>query len=416
MRAPSNKRVSFHNSRHNHEPEEAEVIDYEHEVNCINQIYGMKVNCLIGRGTYSRVYKVRYGRTQYALKFMGAESYKFNGLTIKREIESLNALSRHENVITCIKTFTKTPIMILMELLPYDLYKLMKQHPLTPRFIHGACLQMMRALSHAHSKNIIHRDIKPSNILLHRDGRLVISDWGMSRQMDGSSHTPQQCSIWYRSIEILMEGKPTLKSDIWSVGCILGEMLRNNPLFMNNSELGMIRLIIRFLGSITPSNAGELIHSEGYEHVTLMSGRSPKSFCEEFPKASALCIECLRGLLTFDPQSRMSADDALSHPWLFSIADLRGDALTAYINDDTPLPPDTKMREMETLESSRFAPSTYPTPPAPPPTPSPAPPPTLPPTCNQSVTLPVSAPLHTRVKSPRGSKRNPMTMSLVEVS
>jgi mitogen-activated protein kinase 1/3 len=95
--------------------------------------------------------------------------------------------------------------------------------------------QILRALKAIHSADVIHRDLKPSNLLLNADNDLKICDFGLSRSTTSGENlalTEYVVTRWYRAPEIMLQPTEYAKPiDIWSTGCILGEMLGGKPLF-----------------------------------------------------------------------------------------------------------------------------------------------------------------------------------------
>lgn len=334
-----------------------EVVDYQKEIKHINKKNGMRVMKVLGRGTYGRVYAVRFEEREYALKLMGAESYRNDTVSISREIDSMRNLSHHDNIVTCFHIFHEKPLMMLFELAPYDLYKYMAEtKPLPWRFIHAGCLQLLRAIEYAHSKNITHRDIKPSNILVYPSGRFVLADWGMARKLDGGEYTPQQCSLWYRSIEMLMDGVTTLKSDVWSIGCIFAEMSRGAPLFKSRTEIGMLTKIINVMGSLDSTNAGDLKTAFAYEYVVKgLAGRKPMEFKHSFNMIPSVGVKLLKSMLTLDPSSRLSASKCIEHELFSAVRDMDTERLLLYVNEKTVPPLSPAMPFVTPISKSQHA-------------------------------------------------------------
>ncbi|KAH0484424.1 MAG: hypothetical protein KVP17_002214 [Porospora cf. gigantea B] len=100
----------------------------------------------------------------------------------------------------------------------------------------------------------MHRDLKPQNILLNRSGNMVkLADFGLARKMSRPEpRTIEVVTLWYRAPEILLgDANYTSKADMWSVGCIVGEMISGFPLFPGDSEIDTLYKIFQMLGTPT---------------------------------------------------------------------------------------------------------------------------------------------------------------------
>lgn len=147
-------------------------------------------------------------------------------------------------------------VYIVQCLMETDLYKLLKTQPLSNDHICYFLYQILRygstcpfrdssfltfvinrGLKYIHSANVLHRDLKPSNLLLNTTCDLKICDFGLARVADPDHDhtgflTEYVATRWYRAPEIMLNSKGYTKSiDIWSVGCILAEMISNRPIF-----------------------------------------------------------------------------------------------------------------------------------------------------------------------------------------
>lgn len=105
--------------------------------------------------------------------------------------------------------------------------------------------QLLRGLKYVHSANVLHRDLKPSNLLLNANCDLKIGDFGLARTTSETDFmTEYVVTRWYRAPELLLNcSEYTAAIDIWSVGCILGEIMTRQPLFPGKDYVHQLRLI-----------------------------------------------------------------------------------------------------------------------------------------------------------------------------
>jgi len=161
---------------------------------------------------------------------------------IVREIKLLEFYS-HENIISLIdvlKPDSKTgfeDIYFVNDLMETDLHRVIYSHQeLTDDHIQYFVYQILRGLLYIHSSSVIHRDLKPSNLLLNKSCDLKICDFGLARGMDvgdtNNGYTEYVVTRWYRAPEVILNASHYTKAlDIWSVGCIMAELLGRTPLF-----------------------------------------------------------------------------------------------------------------------------------------------------------------------------------------
>ena len=125
----------------------------------------------------------------------------------------------------------------LQELMETDMHRVIRTQDLSDDHCQYFIYQTLRALKAMHSANVLHRDLKPSNLLLNANCDLKVCDFGLARsaasQEDNSGFmTEYVATRWYRAPEIMLTFKEYTKAiDVWSVGCILAEMLSGKPLF-----------------------------------------------------------------------------------------------------------------------------------------------------------------------------------------
>lgn len=119
--------------------------------------------------------------------------------------------------------------------------------------------QLLLALKCCHQRGVVHRDLKPQNLLVNRAGALKVADFGLARAFSVPirAYTHEVVTLWYRAPEILLGGKEyALGVDMWSVGCIMAELVSKKPLFPADSEIDMLMRVFR-CEAAGPQEAGQ---------------------------------------------------------------------------------------------------------------------------------------------------------------
>ncbi|AMD18956.1 HBR055Wp [Eremothecium sinecaudum] len=239
-----------------------------------------------------------------------------------RELKLLKHL-RHENLI-CLEDIFLSPledIYFVTELQGTDLHRLLQTRPLEKQFLQYFLYQILRGLKYVHSAGVIHRDLKPSNILINENCDLKICDFGLARIQDPQM-TGYVSTRYYRAPEIMLTWqKYNVEVDIWSVGCIFAEMIEGKPLFPGKDHVHQFSIITHLLGS-PPADVVDTICSENtLKFVTSLPHREPVPFAERFKNLTYDTVDLLEKMLVFDPNKRITAADALDHPYLASYHD-----------------------------------------------------------------------------------------------
>ncbi|XP_032704141.1 mitogen-activated protein kinase 15 isoform X2 [Lontra canadensis] len=264
----------------------------------------------LGKGAYGIVWKAvdrRTGEVVAIKKIFDAFRDKTDAQRTFREITLLQELGDHPNIIRLldvIRAENDRDIYLVFESMDTDLNAVIcKGRLLKDTHKRYIIYQLLRATKFIHSGHVIHRDQKPSNILLDSSCSVKLCDFGLARSLGGLPEGPEGQALtdyvatrWYRAPEVLLASRwYTPGVDMWSLGCILGEMLRGRPLFPGTSTLHQLELILE---TIPPPSKEDL----------LALGSS----------YSASILPCLRawGLLVFAPDKRLSAAQALQHPYV----------------------------------------------------------------------------------------------------
>eukprot|EP00043_Microstomoeca_roanoka_P011452 m.107863 g.107863 ORF g.107863 m.107863 type:complete len:383 (-) comp15200_c0_seq2:699-1847(-) len=247
----------------------------------------------------------------------------------QRTLREIKILTRfhHENIIDIRRLIGASriedmrDIYIVQGLMETDLFKLLRSQRLSNDHVCYFMYQLLRGLKYIHSANVIHRDLKPSNLLLNTNCDLKICDFGLSRIADPRMNlqgilTEYVATRWYRAPEIMLNSRAYTKAiDVWSVGCILAEMLGNKPLFPGNHYLNQLRRIFEIIGSPSDDDL-ECIHNEkAKRYVMSLPFSQVKPFSTMYPHADPRALDLLSQMLIFNPDKRITVEQALSHPY-----------------------------------------------------------------------------------------------------
>ncbi|KAF6263903.1 kinase-like domain-containing protein [Scenedesmus sp. NREL 46B-D3] len=279
----------------------------------------------LGSGSYAVVYKARNRETDevIALKKLrfGFDEQGLPSSTL-REISLLKEL-KHPNIVELkdiIYGFGTNNVYVVLECLDCDLRDLLDgESSLEMWRVKSFLYQILKAVHHAHMHCVMHRDLKPQNILVDASQQQVkVADFGLARSFlpPFKAYTDKVVTLWYRAPELLLGiGSYSSAIDMWSVGCILVEMLNREPLFRAESEIGLLHKIFEALG--TP-NDGVWTGVERLAHYrTNFPKWQQRPWSQLAPRlaADALGVDLLASMLAYNPEARITAGQALKHAW-----------------------------------------------------------------------------------------------------
>ena len=251
-----------------------------------------------------------------------------------REIMILQEINGHENIIrllNVIKSENDKDIYLVFEYMETDLSTVIKANILDTIHRQFVMYQLLKALKYIHSGEIIHRDLNPNNILINADSYIKVCGFRLARSLTSSSGkdrvmTDYVGTRWYMAPEILLgSGQYGAKADMWSVGCIFGELLGGKPMFPGTSTLSQINKVLEIIGK--PNKADiESIHSEIAKTMleTIVVSKT-KSLRALYPKATPVELDLLNKLLQFNPNKRINVIQALEHPYVADFHDQYSD-------------------------------------------------------------------------------------------
>ncbi|KAJ7057011.1 Pkinase-domain-containing protein [Mycena amicta] len=283
----------------------------------------------LGEGTYATVFKGRSKTTNeiVALKEIHLDAEEGTPSTAIREISLLKEL-KHVNILRLHDVIhSETKLTLVFEYCEQDLKRYMDAHgtrgALDPATVRTFMFQLLKGTHFCHENQVLHRDLKPQNLLINRKMELKLGDFGLARAFGVPVNTfsNEVVTLWYRAPDVLLGSRTYSTSiDIWSCGCIFAEMITGLPLFRGKDNNDQLLHIMKILG--TPS----------HQLFSKMLKDSPEIVLKDFPplpkmnlglvipKASPLAIDLLERLLKFDPAERISAAEALTHPYFTEAA------------------------------------------------------------------------------------------------
>ncbi|EFA74724.1 putative protein serine/threonine kinase [Heterostelium album PN500] len=270
-----------------------------------------------GEGTYGSVYKAIDKRTNQIVALKKVSNVaKEDGKPV--EIKYLEILKDSNSVVNLLNYFylSQNELFIVMEFLEGDLWKIMSNPSC-------ALSQILKAVYQCHSKGIMHRDIKPANLLINKDGELKLTDFGLStsfQMFSDEKFSNNVVSLYYRPPELLLgSDKYGPEIDIWSVGCVLMEMLTNKYLFAGKNESEQLDLIFKKFGTPNERNWPGV---SAYPMWNYSCESYPiKSLAECFPHLSSslpTLFDLATKMLALDPKKRITSYQALNHPFFTS--------------------------------------------------------------------------------------------------
>uniref|UniRef100_A0AC34G1M5 Dual-specificity kinase n=1 Tax=Panagrolaimus sp. ES5 TaxID=591445 RepID=A0AC34G1M5_9BILA len=313
--------------------------------------YRYEIFEFLGKGSFGQVVKALDHKTQ---KFVALKLLKKTDNSVKTEIQILEQLRNADsngthNIIHMIESFNfRGHICITFELLEINMYqriKLFKFRGFDIRVVANFARSLLKSLEFIHSNNIIHADIKPDNIVLKANSicKLKIIDFGCSCFEGQTIYTYIQ-SRFYRAPEVIIGAKYGTPIDIWSLGCVLVELITGHALFKGEDEFDQLACIIELLGmpstkfiasgkrstkffsskghprycSTTMERNGKIILGKGISKSGKIRGipgsktwwQATKNMTDE------LFIDFLKKCLVWDPDTRITASAALKHPWI----------------------------------------------------------------------------------------------------
>ncbi|XP_024906838.1 mitogen-activated protein kinase 11 isoform X4 [Pteropus alecto] len=288
-----------------------------------------------------------------------------------RELRLLKHL-KHENVIGLLDVFTPatsiedfSEVYLVTTLMGADLNNIVKCQALTDEHVQFLVYQLLRGLKYIHSAGIIHRDLKPSNVAVNEDCELRILDFGLARQAD-EEMTGYVATRWYRAPEIMLNWMHYNQTvDIWSVGCIMAELLQGKALFPGGDYIDQLKRIMEVVGTPSPEVLAKITSEHARTYVQSLPPVPQKDLRSIFRGANPLAVDLLGRMLVLDSDQRVSAAEALGHAYFSQYHD-PDDEPEAEPYDDSMEAKDRTLEEWKELTYQEVLSFKPPEPPQPP--------------------------------------------------
>jgi len=267
-----------------------------------------------------------------------------------RELQIMK-LVKHPNVVTLVDCFYSkinrdVYLNLVMEYIPESLYFTIRQHTKagqTMPFLLAKLYsyQICRAVSYCHQRKICHRDIKPQNLLVDPNSHtLKLCDFGSAKKLkENEPNVAYICSRYYRAPELIFESQfygTTI--DLWSLGCVIGELFLGTPLFQGEKSVDQLVEIIKVLGTPTPDDIKDMnpdYQQTKFPLVKPLPWRTVfASVSYQNQSLSNNALDLLSKFLLFSPKRRLDSFEALGHPYFDELRDS-----DARLPDGSNLPP-----------------------------------------------------------------------------
>jgi glycogen synthase kinase 3 beta len=305
---------------------------------------------IIGHGTFGVVYRAKEEKTGeiFAIKRVFQDKkYKNRELEILKELNHPNVINLKHYFYTKTEKEGKEPEIFLncvMDYFPQTLSRILSvnfqsRKQLDPFIAKLYAYQMMLSLKYLHSKGIAHRDIKPQNILVEpKTNKIKVCDFGSAKKLiQGQKSISYICSRFYRAPELIFGATDyTNQIDVWSMGCVISELVLGRPMFPGATTSDQLVEIIRILGTPTKDDICSMNpHFKDHKFPDVKPIPFEKLFKNRIIPEHFL--DLLSKLLVYNPQIRLTPEKALEHAYFDEIKKIDKNHGGKYKEYDIPL-------------------------------------------------------------------------------
>jgi glycogen synthase kinase 3 beta len=305
---------------------------------------------IIGHGTFGVVYRAKEEKTGgiFAIKRVFQDKkYKNRELEILKDLNHPNVISLKHFFYTKTEKGGNEPEIFLncvMDYFPQTLSRILSvnfqsRKQLDPFIAKLYAYQMMLSLKYLHSKGIAHRDIKPQNILVdQKTNKIKLCDFGSAKKLiPGQKSISYICSRFYRAPELIFGATDyTNQIDVWSMGCVISELVLGRPMFPGATTSDQLVEIIRILGTPTKD---DICSMNPYFKDHKFPDVKPIPFEKLFKNRiiPEHFLDLLSKILVYNPQKRLTAEKALEHAYFDEIKKIEKNNGGKYKEYDIPL-------------------------------------------------------------------------------
>eukprot|EP01006_Ploeotia_vitrea_P030840 TRINITY_DN63159_c0_g1_i2.p1 TRINITY_DN63159_c0_g1~~TRINITY_DN63159_c0_g1_i2.p1 ORF type:complete len:533 (-),score=51.53 TRINITY_DN63159_c0_g1_i2:58-1656(-) len=281
---------------------------------------------VFGEGSFGEVLKCKTKATGEIVaikRFKDPETDDCARTLIQREIQALEDLRGEPNVVQMKEWFRiKDTVYLVFEFIPNNMLEIMQENPkgMPTEMIRKYLYQVVSAIAACHKKGILHRDVKPENILVNKaQEQAYLCDFGCARKWRARlAMTLYIATRWYRAPELILGYEYDGSVDMWALGCVMAEMLTGRPLIPCKNNTHALQFIHATVGPLSSQQVKDAKSESCFPALQLPPPRNQlESLFSKYTDAAAM--DFLQQLLRVEASKRMTAEQALKHPYFASL-------------------------------------------------------------------------------------------------